>query len=35
LIGHLTRGELKELSRLLEKARQSLADDGGEADEAG
>lgn len=32
LIGHLTRGELKELSRLLEKARQSLADDGGEAD---
>lgn len=25
LIGHLTRGELKELSRLLEKARESLA----------
>jgi len=27
LIGHLTRKELKELSRLLEKARQSLSDD--------
>ena len=27
LIGHLTRKELKELSRLLEKARQSLNSD--------
>ncbi len=27
LIGHLTRGELKELNRLLEKARESLADE--------
>jgi len=27
LIGHLTRKELKELSRLLEKARQSLGSD--------
>jgi MarR family transcriptional regulator, 2-MHQ and catechol-resistance regulon repressor len=27
LIGHLSQRELKELSRLLEKARQSLADD--------
>ena len=27
VIGHLTRKELKELSRLLVKARESLADD--------
>jgi len=27
LVGHLTRVELKELSRLLEKARQSLRDE--------
>ena len=27
LIGHLTRGELKKLNRLLEKARESLADE--------
>jgi MarR family transcriptional regulator, 2-MHQ and catechol-resistance regulon repressor len=27
LLGHLTRAELQELSRLLEKARESLADD--------
>ena len=27
LIGHLTRDELKELSRLLEKARQSVRDE--------
>jgi len=27
LMGQLTRKELKELSRLLEKARQSLSDD--------
>ena len=27
LVGHLTRAELKELSRLLEKCRQNIADD--------
>jgi DNA-binding MarR family transcriptional regulator len=27
LLGHLTRTELAELSRLLEKARESIADD--------
>ena len=31
LIGHLTRAELKELSRLLEKARNSLEDPGDRA----